>query len=285
MNKPKGKIIITGAGGFIGSFLTDKFSENSYQVIAFARNKINIPNSNVGFKKYNLNDTIDYESFEGATAIIHCAYIKDKDDKNAQSKNIEGTAKLIEYARRKGLLFVFLTSMSAHEKSESNYGKTKFIIENMLDENKDLIIRPGLVIGAGGLYQSMKNLIKKTRIIPLIGNGNQQIQYVGIHDLANFIFDAVNKHIIGTFNICANQSISIKNFYKLIAQQENKKIVFLPMPYFLINFFLSISGFIGIRFGFDKENLKGVKNTKYYEPYTNENIYTPLYFEKLLKKM
>lgn len=265
MNKRKA-IIITGASGFIGSKLTDIFIKNSYIVYAYDLvNNLN-KNTNIIFTKYNINEQIEEAPFKEVDTIIHCAYIKDKDDKNSYKKNINGSKQLIEITRKHNVNFVFLTSMSAHDKAESQYGKSKYIIEKHLDETKDLIIRPGLVIGSGGgLFNSMQDIINKTKIIPLISNKKNIIQYIDINELVKFIYYATEHKLKGKYTIASQKGISMKELYKAIAQKENKKIFFMPINYSIVNALMYISELFHIKLGIDRENLKGLKKMRYYK--------------------
>jgi nucleoside-diphosphate-sugar epimerase len=69
----------------------------------------------------------------------------------------------------------------------SEYGKTKLAIEKMLDPRKDLILKPGLVLGHGGLFGSILRMIRSLPILPLVDGGSQPLQAVDIEDLAKCV--------------------------------------------------------------------------------------------------
>ena len=124
MNK---KIIITGATGFIGSHLTEKFISEGYHVVAFDRYN---PNNHWGWLENSnykndaeviLGDIRDYDSISkamtGSSAVFHLAaligipysyisplaYIR---------TNVEGTYNVLEAARNLNLEQVLITSTS-----------------------------------------------------------------------------------------------------------------------------------------------------------------------------
>jgi NADH dehydrogenase len=267
MNNNSKSVIITGAGGFIGSHLLKAFSKAGYTIYALDIKNTFTDFSNVIYKEFHLNETIDETIFKDATTVIHCAYIKENADIDAKRKNIEGSLKLLALSRQNNVDFIFLTSMSALENAESEYGKTKFIIENHLDKNKDLILRPGLVIGnGGGLFESISQLIDKTRIIPLISNNKHIIQYVDINFLVNFIIMAVEKKLKGNYTLAAKNGITMKELYKTIALKNNIKLHFINIPYFLASAVFFVLELFHINLGFDSENLKGLKKMTYFEP-------------------
>jgi dTDP-glucose 4,6-dehydratase len=131
-----GKILITGATGFIGSHLTEMCIEEGYNVIAYDRYN---PNNHWGWlenSKYKndidviLGDIRDYDSIskamEGCSVVFHLAaligipysylsplaYIR---------TNIEGTYNVLEAAKNFGLKQVLITSTS------ETYGTAQYV--------------------------------------------------------------------------------------------------------------------------------------------------------------
>ena len=126
-------IVITGAGGFIGSFLVDYFLQNNYYVRGlYHKNLAKKSNANFEAFQFNLSSEINLEHFENADYVIHCAWEAFNEKESSNENNFKGTIKLRDYCREINIKkFVFLSSMSAHENSLSNYGKTKYILESL----------------------------------------------------------------------------------------------------------------------------------------------------------
>ena len=130
------KILITGAAGFMGSFLTELCVKKGYKVVAFDRYN---PNNHIGWlenSKYIndievvLGDIRDFDSVfnavEGCDCVFHLAaligipysyisplaYIK---------TNIEGTYNVLEAAKLKNISQILITSTS------ETYGNAKYI--------------------------------------------------------------------------------------------------------------------------------------------------------------
>lgn len=68
-------------------------------------------------------------------------------NKNADKINIDGTKKLVEFCRKKNIKPLFFSSFSAHKEAISHYGKTKLELEKLFDISKDVILKPGFVLG------------------------------------------------------------------------------------------------------------------------------------------
>ncbi len=139
------KVLITGAGGFLGSHLVESFINKEYEVIAFVR--YNSKNNwgwleDISNKKYIQiirGDVRDYDSVAEAIkycdSIIHLAaligipysyvsplaYIK---------TNVEGTYNILEAARKNNISNLLITSTS------ETYGTAQY---SPIDENHPLV--------------------------------------------------------------------------------------------------------------------------------------------------
>ncbi|MCF8296500.1 MAG: NAD(P)-dependent oxidoreductase [Saprospiraceae bacterium] len=259
----KNKIIITGAAGFIGSELVKYFNERNYEVTAFIYVPPKVKLENVNYVKFELNEEFDESYLAGCDMLIHCAYMPFYRSNNANQINIEGTKNLLDACRRNGVKkFLFLSSLSAREDALSNYGKVKFELEKIFDLSKDLIIRPGLVIGNGGLFLNMKNVISKSKYIPMIGGGKQPLQTIYIQDLAESIEFALENNIIGKYSLAAKEPKMMKDFYKALATKLGKEVVLVNFPYFLADFSFWLIKTLRISMKITKENLLGLKQMK-----------------------
>ena len=205
-------IIITGASGFIGSNLINHFVEQGYAVYAFARNIPANLSLKAKFVYYNLEDnSINEEAFMNSSYIIHCAYLKYSDKHfNSDEINIEGTKRLLELSRKYNLnKFIFLSSFSAHSEAFSHYGNVKLKLEKLFDENSDLILKPGLVLGNGGLFKSISDIILNNKIVPIIGDGKQPVQTIHVKDLANIIQVGIERSISGTYYLAESSAVKM----------------------------------------------------------------------------
>jgi len=264
MNTSSPTIIITGANGFIGSELVKHFSDKDWKLIALVHHLPKDKIEAVVYKEYDLSVSPDESIFSNADYLVHGAYIKHDSHLNAYEMNIQGAKNILSLSRKYNLKkSIFLSSISSRADALSNYGKMKFDIEKLFNTDKDLIIRPGLVIGNGGIVKEMIEFIKKKGIIPLIGGGKQPIQTVAIDDLIRFIDKALTDDLTGTITIAEPNAVTYKEFYEALSKQINVKPLFIPMPFFIAEILLSLSKIIGMKLPVTKENLLGLKNNEY----------------------
>ena len=132
---------------------------------------------------YDLNEPQTQLNLYGCNALIHTAYMPFKPGNDAGRKNIDATLGLYEQCKKQGVLFVFLSSMSAHENALSDYGKHKYELEQKLGKENCLIFKLGLVLGKHGLFSRIQATVKKTGLAVLVGGGNQPIQVLYMGDL------------------------------------------------------------------------------------------------------
>jgi len=263
MSNNKPVIIITGANGFLGSNLVDYFARKGYLVKALVRNPQKLQQENVEFHHYDLSEKINEQIFENADYLVHCAYIKTDNDKQALLNNIEGSKKLLEVSRRKNLKKnIFISSLSAKENALSEYGRQKFHIEKIFTGTDCLVIRPGLILGDGGLAKSIIQLIKKNKFIPLINGGIQPIQTADLDNLKTSIEFLIQQNRYGVYTIAEFPPVSYKDFCKYISKSLGLKRIYIYVPYWLVYMAVSLLNMIGVKLSISKDNLIGLKMTE-----------------------
>ena len=251
--------VITGANGFLGPYLVKFFVNKDWKVRALVHNMPKEIIKEVEYHLYSLLAKPDHILLEGADCVIHCAYTAG--DFNA---NVNGTKKLVEQSRKSGVKKnIFISSISANEHALAVYGKQKWACEKFYAQSNDLILRPGLILGNGGLFGQMKTYLQKKKLIPLIEGGMQPLQTVYIGDLAEVIFAAIEKNTDGTYTIASPEKLSYKDFYIQLCSTLNVSPTFVSVPHGLLYFCLTISETIGIKLPISRENLLGLKQLKY----------------------
>ncbi len=258
MTKPS--IIITGANGFIGEHLVNYFAAKGWQVKAFVRGVPKEIAKDVEYIQYNLEQNPDETVFDGADFLVHCAYLRFDQNKNADTINTSGTKKIIVLCRKKNIKPLFISSFSAHNNAESHYGKTKLECEKLFDVSKDVVLKPGLVIGKKGLASELIKTIKNSSFLPLIASGTQPIQTIHIDDLSLIIETVFEKEKVGLFHVAEVEAITMKFFYQEIADQLHKKIRFIPFSLPLLFSICKMLEAIGFKLPVSSESVLGLKH-------------------------
>lgn len=259
-------IIITGANGFIGAYLAEYFSSRGEAVTAFVYPQPAPNKPGITYRTYDLEQPILETELAGCDIIIHAAYIKSGQDARADEINFTGTRHLVAAAKKAGVKkFIYFSSLSAHEQALSHYGRMKFRIESLLDPKTDLVLKPGLVIGRGGLFQDIAGYFQRSALIPLVDGGRDLVQCVALDDLAKCIEAAVTKDIVGKYALAAQAPITMRDMVRSISRKLKKKVIPVPVPFWLVDLGFILLSALHIRTSLSRESLLGLKQNRLWD--------------------
>jgi nucleoside-diphosphate-sugar epimerase len=260
----EGKICaITGSNGYVGGCVKNYFTANGWEILELTRQ----PKPDSRAVQFRLGEEISSAIFEGVNALVHCAYdFKPLCWQEIFAVNVEGSRKILEAAREAKIQkIIFISSISAFDDCRSLYGKAKLEIEKIALKNDALVIRPGLVYGSGpgGMFGKLTAQIRKSSVIPMIGDGSQIQFLVHNEDLSAFI----EKFAAGKIGL-PSQILTAANerpwpFKKLlleIARSQNKKPKFIPLPWRLVWAGLKSAEVCGIKLNFRSDSLVSLMN-------------------------
>ena len=271
----KEKILITGASGFVGSFLVEEALSRDLEVYAGIRKSSST--------RYLQDERInlcypDFESEEnliklideiGIDYIIHNAGVTRAQNSAEYFRiNSDYTVRLAKAAMNAttGLKkFVFMSSLEAYgsadntpqgyleENSPQNprteYGKSKLRAEKELQQITDLpwiILRPTGVFGPREKdFLSIFQTIKKYRIAPVVGTDKIKYTFVYVKDLVRVSLDAVIAPLVQrSYFVNDGKIYSIKNFTGAIAKALDLKPFSITIPYLLLDGVVILTGLL-----------------------------------------
>ena len=260
-------VAVTGAAGFIGRSLCARLTRAGLRVHAFVRDPpaswpVPLEAASIRLFQADLPERLDREALAGAHAVVHCAYAtRETDQERARRVDEDGTRVVLEASREAGVpCFAFLSSQSAHEHATSYYGRSKLALERLLSPERDLIFRPGLVLGRGGagLFERMCGWVRGARVVPLFGGGRQPLQTVLIDDLTEAILAALTRRLTGRFTVAEPRPIVLGAFLRLLAARLGARPAFVPLPLAPTVLALETLEALGLRLPVGSENLRGL---------------------------
>lgn len=262
--KRKPIIAITGASGFLGMQLVDHFTGKGWQVIALVRGAHRDKRTGVKFVEYDLGKPVDAAALRGVDYLVHTAYIKaDRRHPDAMALNVQGAERILAASRKHRVKKnVFISSMSAYDEAESTYGLQKLAIEKLFNTPHDVSLRPGLVIGNGGIVKNMADFMKTKHVVPLVQGGKQPLQIIGVQDLAVAIERAITRDLRGTLTVANPHVYTYKQFYQMLARELNIKVLFVRAPYWLIMGGLKLVDLLPLKIDIGADNLRGLKKLR-----------------------
>ena len=127
-----------------------------------------------------------------------------------------------------------MSALGIDSSIDSKYAISKLKGENKVRENfsKAVILRPSLVYSVDDNFTTnFMRLLSILPIMPLYYEGKTKFTPIHVSDLANIIFEIVEKQIIGeTIECIGPEILTFKEILLKILKSINKKRFLVPMP-------------------------------------------------------
>lgn len=264
------RILITGASGFIGSFLVEKALERNYEVWAGIRKSSSreyLKDERIGFIDLNFGDKEKLEKqlnefilqHGKLDYIVHNAGVtKCLNPEDFDKINFQYTANLIEALRETNAVpekFVLMSSLSAYgtgdeinytpikltdePKANTAYGQSKLNAERYLQKTIDfpyIILRPTGVYGPREKDYFMMIKTVKSGLDVGAGFKPQHLTFIYVKDLAEAVFLALESKIKNKAYFVADGDVyTDKEYTRLVKESIKKKYVLnLKIPLWLL---------------------------------------------------
>lgn len=270
-----GNILITGANGFVGSYLVEEALQKGHQVFAGIRSTSNlkyIKDKPIHLVNMDITDIESlklqferiYSEFGSFDAVIHNAGITEAVyAKDYFQVNYQGTVNLLEALKQTKMLkgkFVFISSLAAigpakdftfslNEKTPANptswYGHSKLKAEKHVQSQEGLdylILRPTGIYGPRNMgYLSYFKLINNHLEIYL-NTRFQLLSFVYVEDLAELIVLSLAKKTNSKVLIISDGSnYSCNVFAGLLKKKLHKKTLRLVIPKAVVYLLCSVN--------------------------------------------
>ena len=266
-------IIIFGASGFIGNSLINYLLKNNNNVIGCSRNIVIKKSKKFRFYRWEFGQIIAKKLLLNIDCAIHLTH--DFNTIDGKSRTINGTIKIVKFLKKAGVKHqVFFSSYSAHKNSDTNYGKTKFIIEKKIKSLKNvLIIRPGLVLGNGGLCKTIKKMLSNFPFFIIPFSKKFKVPVISIHKVCHITSCLLKKKYSKTeFNPFDKNFLSMQDLFKKI-NKNLKLLVSVPLPISFSIFFIKVIKFFKLNFNINHENIKGLLSNQYVTHQTDLHLF------------
>ena len=251
-------LLVTGASGLIGMEIVRQARGEGWSVYGCGRTR---PAGNPAdrWREYDLRwNDIPPALLDGIDVVVHGALARNASPLDA-GVNHAAARRLLDACGRHGARFAFLSSLAAHEGAKSDYGKHKYATERMVVERGALAIRPGLVLGAGGVFGEMCRYLRSHRLLPLFGGGRQPLQTIYVGDLARGVVEALASRLSGAFTAAENEPVDYRVFYAELCRQLEIRPRFVPLPFWAAEAATEMARRLGLRLPIDRDNLLGLQ--------------------------
>ena len=249
---------ITGSNGYVGGCVKNYLAARGWDILELTRQ----PKPGTRGVAFQLGAEVSPSALAGVAALVHCAYdFKPLRPEEIRAVNVDGSRRLFSAARAAGVgKVIAISSISAYDGCRSLYGKAKLGIEKLALDHGAQVIRPGLVYGSGpgGMFGSLTLQVRKSSVIPLIGDGSQIQFLVHNEDLSAFIERCASSggQISPRILTAANeQPWAFKQLLWEIARALEKKPKFIPLPWRFVWAGLKSAELLGVRLNFRSDSL------------------------------
>lgn len=286
------KVLVTGANGFLGSWVTKALTEDGHEVYALVRPKSDLSELTGVPCKFVYGDVTDIHSLleaaKGMDAVFHLAGViayKRSQRSLMEKVNVQGTANVIEVCREYRIpRLVYLSSVVAigaglnpaqvlNEESQYNishlnlgYFETKHQAELLVqaacarNEVDAVILNPSTIYGSGDAKKGSRKMQLKVAQGRLKFYTSGGVNVVAVEDVVQGILSAWKNGRKGERYILAGENILIKELFAMIAAEAHVKAPKYQLPDGLLHVVGSIGDVM------EKSGFKG--------PLSRENAYT-----------
>ncbi len=246
--KNQDSILIFGSSGQIGKSLIRKFTKNNYKVIAVTRSihrkgyQIKTQ-SNYGYLELEEINLFEEEKISNLMErcsicinLIGILYEKKKDHFKLIHSDLP--ALLSKIASKKSIdQFVHLSALGIENATDSLYALSKLDGEKKVRENfpKSIILKPSIVYSVNDNFTTnFMSLLSLLPIMPLYYSGTTKFTPIHVSDLADIIFQIVERKIYGETIECIGPEVfTFKEILLKILKSINKRRILLPIPLLL----------------------------------------------------
>lgn len=255
------EVVVTGATGFVGSYLCAFLLQKEYKIQAIVRTSSNltllnkicsyyqVDSTSIEFIHASLDDTETLaEIFVNKVAVFHCAACVSfwqKDHQTLFDTNVLGTASIVNACLLAKTTLVhcssiaafgrtmqnneFITENSTWQESpyNSDYAKSKYLSEmevwRGIEEGLNAVIcNPAYILGAGDGKSGSNLIIQKVlQNNPYFPLGSNG--FVGVSDVAKFLIFLFEKNLRNNRFLCLSENLSYKDLLQNMAKIFNKK--------------------------------------------------------------
>ncbi|MBU0499153.1 MAG: complex I NDUFA9 subunit family protein [Gammaproteobacteria bacterium] len=228
------RILLTGATGFIGGHILTGLQQAGHEVRACSRRL------GVDFNRM-VNDDDWMPHLENLDAVINAVgIIAETRGQSFEILHHQAPAALFRACERAGVRRVIqISALGADDRAFTPYQRTKKAADDTLRGTslEWFVLRPSLVYGKGSSSEALFQFMAALPLIPLVGNGRQQVQPIHVSDLVATVLRCLQPETPArqTLDLVGAQPLALVDWLQLMRRAKGKRpALTLPIPFPLI---------------------------------------------------
>lgn len=252
-------IAVTGASGYVGGRILSHLRAGGIDAVALVRRPA--PGDERA-RRYALGEPLDSGLLDGIETVVHAAYDASVQGEEIRAVNVSGSLPLIDGVAERGGRVLLISSLSAFEGTRSRYGRAKLELERAVLGRGGVVLRPGLVFGAGagGLFGAMVKALSRHALAPMIGGGWQRLFVTHDEHLAELIVAIVTGEVSAERPLFAAHEVptTLRAIAEQIAQAHGRRLEVVPLPPPLVQLGLRCAEIARVRLPFRSDSLSSL---------------------------
>ncbi len=272
-------VLVTGASGFVGSYVVPALLEDGHRVVALVRGDAaaatvlgRLDDGQRSRLETRIGDVIAPPTLDaamaGVDAVVHLAAIPRDRDGGASLRliNTEGTRNVIEAMRVAGVArLVHLGALGVVDDPRLHYASSKAKAETLVRESglAWTILKPSLQWGErDGFFNIVAGLVRiSPGLMPVPGRGDSRFQPIAAADVARVVPLALARDgTIGQeFELGGPRYWTYRDITREVLTAMNARRVIVPMPIPLISLVARVAEAVGLPFPVATDQLRQLR--------------------------